>query len=162
MYEVFVLDPDNEAVATGEKPFKAICNYGCICIFLLLVPLVVLLYIFWGMDAHFIPFCGCISIVWVGFGVWGLWSCSIDHKLEKYGHLIEGEVRSCKGETKHYRYTVYTDFQVTLQYSFQSPNGHEITDETTQVANHLDKDTLPSPGTPVAIWYVDDKTYTVL
>lgn len=82
---------------------------------------------------------------------------SFERKLAKHGQLIRGVVHSCKGETDS-----DDDFDVTLKYSFWSPDVREITRETTHTANHIDEDTLPSPGTPLAIWYANDRVYDVL
>ncbi len=163
MYEVFVLDPHNEAIAAGKRPYgEDLDSFLAKNVFILIAFVfgVGILFSEW-VDDTIILVCGPIFIVWFGFWVWALLGYFfIERKLEKYGHLIEGEIRSCKSRTLRNR-TCFA-FEVMLEYSFQSPNGHEITSETTQTANHLDEYTIPSPGTPLAIWYVNDKTYTVL
>ncbi len=76
--------------------------------------------------------------------------------------IVEGKFVACKG--KHDFDS--NGFRITrLHYRFLSPtSGQEIkNDEFVFVTrNDLTQDTLPPPGTPVAILYADDKHYRVL
>jgi hypothetical protein len=72
-------------------------------------------------------------------------------------HLIRGDVVSSTGLKDD-----DGDFNVKLRYSFQSPNGQIITDQTSQIRNDLSKTSLPAPGTPVAVYYQNDHSYRLL
>ncbi len=55
------------------------------------------------------------------------------------------------------------DHYTMFRYSFVSPkSGRRITGETRQYYNDSKDGNVPPPGTPIAIWYLDDKTYAVL
>jgi hypothetical protein len=81
-----------------------------------------------------------------------------DRLLEREGQLIGGEVISAKG-----RYGSKGHYNLTVEYRFRAPDtGEAILDKAKETRNDLRGETLPAPGTPVAVLYRDRKTYKVL
>jgi hypothetical protein len=72
--------------------------------------------------------------------------------------MLRGEIVSCTGQTDR-----DGDFTVKIRYRFRSPaSGTTLTAHSSQVRNDLKGATLPGSGTPVAIYYVSDKSYRLL
>jgi hypothetical protein len=79
-------------------------------------------------------------------------------KFTRYGQHVNGQIVSASGEVDS-----EGDYMVRFRYSFVSPkSGRRITNETLRMRNDLRDGNVPPPGTPIAIWYLDDKTYEVL
>ena len=51
---------------------------------------------------------------------------------------------------------------MTLAYCFTAPDGIEIADRSEAVRDDLSGSALPAPGTPIMVYFVDNKTYAVL
>ncbi len=104
-------------------------------------------------------------IAWSGLwnGVLGFMSYGVlaaarkERKLARHGQLIHGTLTRISGDTDS-----DGDFLVDLHYRFVTPQGREINASEKNYVNRLRNTPLPSVGTPVAIWYADDKTYKVL
>jgi hypothetical protein len=89
------------------------------------------------------------------------WFRSLEHwrrlrRLEQEGRLLDGEVVSSRKGIALPKDRV----QVWLTYRFQAPTGADI--EDTDEGGMEDKDSLPEPGTPVKVLYVDDSLYRVM
>jgi hypothetical protein len=72
-------------------------------------------------------------------------------------HLIRGKVISSTGHRDD-----DGDFNIKLRYSFQSPGGQTIVDQTSHIRNDLNKTSLPDPGTPIVVYYQNDHSYRLL
>jgi hypothetical protein len=75
-----------------------------------------------------------------------------NQKLANEGQLLRGQVVSAVG-----RRGSKNTYNVTLKYDFTTPNGKQITKQQVQNRPDLRNGPLPSPGTPVAVLYVNDK-----
>lgn len=71
--------------------------------------------------------------------------------------LIKGQVVACTGMPDS-----EGDFMLKLRYRFHSPEGNVIVRQATQIRNDLKSTRLPEPGTPVAIYYRNDRSYRIL
>jgi hypothetical protein len=71
--------------------------------------------------------------------------------------VIRGQVVRCAG----YR-DEDGDYNLKLSYRFVSPSGQTITAQTAQIRNDLRNKALPPPGTPVAVYYLSDRSYLLL
>ena len=84
----------------------------------------------------------------------------IEHRLEQNGQLLQGILLEIKGDEDS-----DGDYWIKARYRFQSPQGLSL-DGTYQNfnsnINRLRDYTLPPAGTPVAVWYADDKTHKML
>lgn len=84
-------------------------------------------------------------------------------RMRRDGQLILGQLRGAggamirRGSGKNRR----TDYDVTIQFGFITPNGKRIDSEKMHTRNDLKKKTLPTSGT-VAVLYVNDDDYMVL
>lgn len=78
--------------------------------------------------------------------------------LQRDGKVISGEVVNASG-----RSSSKGAYIVKLDYRFRVPDtGETISHKETNTRNDLRGQTLPAPGTPLAIAYRDRKTYKVL
>lgn len=77
-------------------------------------------------------------------------------QLERDGQVIMGVLQSCKGER------IKAGYGIDVQYSLQTPDGRSVTGRQTSICNHLRKQPLPPPGTPIAVVYVNDKLHEML
>ncbi len=82
-----------------------------------------------------------------------------EHHLEQNGQLLLGTLLDIEGKDDESTYAI------TARYRFQSPQGvtldgkyYENSSDLNRLANHL----LPPAGTPVAVWYANDKTHKIL
>lgn len=71
--------------------------------------------------------------------------------------LVRGEVASCSS----YR-DDDDDFHVKIRYRFRSPSGRTLTGQTSRLRNDLTPETVPAPGTPVAIFYRHDRSFMLM
>ncbi len=83
-----------------------------------------------------------------------------ENYLEQNGQLIRGILLKIEGQEDS-----DGDYWIKARYQFQSPRGvtldgeySESSYEVNYLANHL----LPPAGTPVAVWYANDNTHTML
>ncbi|MDZ4721760.1 MAG: DUF3592 domain-containing protein [Roseiflexaceae bacterium] len=79
-----------------------------------------------------------------------------ERHLAQDGRLIMGEVIAFSGNLDS-----DDDYSVELRYRFHSPQGSIIEDKASGIYNQLKGSALPT-GTPVAIWYLDQHSYTLL
>ncbi len=87
----------------------------------------------------------------------GLILFQYEHKLTRDGQLIYGTITHFRSYTDS-----EGDLMVDAHYQFVTPRGSTFQNEERRVRNDLAGQPLPSVGTPVAIWYADDKTYRIL
>ena len=71
--------------------------------------------------------------------------------------VIRGQVVTCTGYVDE-----DGDYNLKLRYRFVSPSGQTITAQTAQIRNDLRNKALPPPGTPVAVYYLSDRSYLLL
>lgn len=79
-----------------------------------------------------------------------------ERRLGREGQLVIGELLAFDG-----RLDSDDDYAIELRYRFRSPSGTVIEDRATGIHNELKGSEL-SIGTPVAIWYRDERSYTLL
>lgn len=77
-------------------------------------------------------------------------------RLIRDGQMVVGKIVEAKAAK------VKSGNQLTIRYTFMSPEGGELGRKEILVRNDLRDAPLPQPGTPVAIVYVNDKLYRVL
>lgn len=109
-----------------------------------------------------------------GLGFMGLWSvlfCGVplliiigmirafqkEQRLQRGGHVVRGETLSCSSYEDS-----DNDLNIDLRYRFYTPQGRQIEGRERGIFNVLKGKPLPQPGDTLAIWYVDEKTYTLL
>ncbi|MGD8475062.1 MAG: DUF3592 domain-containing protein [Anaerolineae bacterium] len=79
-------------------------------------------------------------------------------KLARRGQRIAGEIVRCSGERDS-----DGDFALEVRFGFRSPHtGAWIEGKDSQTRKDLEGKALPSPGTPVHVLYLDEKTYLML
>ena len=90
-------------------------------------------------------------------------------RLEALGKLLQGQIISASGRwvrhnrtTGHGHRTSSRSFDVTISYTFRTPEGQRLTSSSTQTRGDLKDQPMPDRGMPVAVLYVDDKTYMLL
>jgi hypothetical protein len=71
--------------------------------------------------------------------------------------LLRGRVVACTGMLD-----ADGDFNVKLRYQFQTPAGRTRVEQLSRIRNDLKKARLPDRGTPVAVYYVNEKTHRLL
>jgi hypothetical protein len=76
--------------------------------------------------------------------------------LFKHGLLLEGEIVSIQGSRQG------SDFMVVVNYQFVSPTQNTVGGYASAHRRDLNSTNLPPIGTPIAILYMDDKTYMML
>ncbi len=81
---------------------------------------------------------------------------SRNRRLQQDGQLVIGKIVEAKAVR------VKAGNQLTIQYTFMSPEGGELGRKESLVRNDLRNMPLPSIGTPVAVVYVNDKLYRLL
>lgn len=79
-----------------------------------------------------------------------------NRRLEHEGQFIAGKITETNGMS------MKSGYQVTLTYTFISPEGSSLTRKESAIRNDLRKKALPAIGTPVAVVYADEKVYRVL
>lgn len=77
-------------------------------------------------------------------------------RLARGGTLLMGEITQSSGCDNE-----YSNYKVTILYKFHSPTGVMLKGQASQTRNDLKK-TLPHRGTPVAVYYRDERTYILL
>ena len=165
---LLLLDPKNYDVAIGNVPYQTpshlrslsnmltLSGFGLIILALLIFLPFLIVSFSLGLALGFTVFVGLgIVLVIVGRVI-----SQRERKLSKHGQVIYGTLTSISG------YTDEGHFMVMLDYRFVTPQGREIEKGNTYrqqyIANHLANQPLPPVSTPVAIWYVDEKTYKLL
>ena len=79
-------------------------------------------------------------------------------RLSQKGHRIAGEIVHCSS-----RRDSDGDFVLEVRFGFCSPlTGTWIEGKDSQVRKDLEGEALPSPGAPVHVLYLDDRTYLML
>lgn len=79
-------------------------------------------------------------------------------RLARRGQRIAGEVLSCASDRDS-----DGDLLLKVRFGFRSPqSGKWIEGKDSQTRKDLEGKPLPSPGTPVHVLYLDDKTYMML
>jgi len=79
------------------------------------------------------------------------------------GQILEGRLVNCRGKRRmgpHEDSDYY--FEVSVWYSFQNPEGVQISGEAAAERDDLQKLELPKPGTPVLVRYLNEKNYSLL
>jgi len=77
--------------------------------------------------------------------------------LARGRRLLRGEMVSCAG-----REDDDGDFKLMIEYRFRSPSGSVIVHRASQIRNDLRRQPLPGAGTPVAIYYRNDRAFRLL
>jgi hypothetical protein len=77
--------------------------------------------------------------------------------LVRQGQLLQGEVVQTKGERDS-----DGDYQLTVQYRLQAPDGRILTGSVSRIRNELAGEPPIVPGTPLAILYCPPSTVRVL
>jgi hypothetical protein len=54
------------------------------------------------------------------------------------------------------------DYKILLNYRFRTPTDKVLTGEVRQIRNDLRQTPLPVPGTPVAVFYRNPRSYRLL
>jgi len=79
------------------------------------------------------------------------------------GQNLEGEIVSCRGRRRrgpHEDSDYY--FEVSVKYSFQTPEGVLLSGEAEAERDDLQKSELPKPGISVLVRYLNEKNYSLL
>lgn len=104
------------------------------------------------------------ALVWnifvFGFYLSGLSLAGKRRQLEKRGELIWGEVVNASGVQDR-----GDNLNLTVEYRFQVPHQRRkryMNGKIREKRNDLHQKTLPSPGTPVALLYLNRKNYEIL
>jgi hypothetical protein len=71
--------------------------------------------------------------------------------------LLRGQVVECTG-----RVDDDGDYKILLHYRFRTPTDKVLTGEVRQIRNDLRQTPLPVPGTPVAVFYRNPRSYRLL
>lgn len=77
--------------------------------------------------------------------------------LARGRRLLRGEMVSCAG-----REDDDGDFKLMIEFRFRSPSGSVIVHRASQIRNDLRRMPLPGAGTPVAIYYRNDRAFRLL
>ncbi len=77
--------------------------------------------------------------------------------LARGRRLLRGEMVGCTG-----REDDEGDFKLMVEYRFRTPSGSVIVHRASQIRNDLRRLPLPGPGTPVAIYYRNDRAFRLL
>lgn len=94
---------------------------------------------------------GCFSVIF--FLAW-----RHSERLKRHGKLIYGEVIAFKGEKD-----TDGDYQITVKTKFRSPSNLQWVEGSRHyTCNHHLNTNPPAAGTPLAIFYADDKVWEVL
>lgn len=100
------------------------------------------------------------ALMWLPVAVfmgWKIRGYRREIRLGKQGQLLSGRVTQCTG-----RLDPEGDFIVELQYRFTAPGGQVIRDKASACRQDLKDATLPEKDKPVAVLYLDARTYKVL
>jgi hypothetical protein len=102
-----------------------------------------------------------IGLMFFGFPVLGLTLLiRRENYLEQNGQLIRGILLKIEGQKDS-----DGDYWIKARYQFQSPRGVTLEGRYyggSSDLNHLANHPLPPAGTPVAVWYANDNTHTML
>jgi hypothetical protein len=101
----------------------------------------------------------CGNLFWwaivLGLAYYVLGQRSKRQRLSREGTLIDGAIVQCSGHLDS-----DNDFQVKADIRFRSPQtGQWVFKTFSRQCNHLKGNSLPSPGTPIHILYIDDRTF---
>jgi hypothetical protein len=77
--------------------------------------------------------------------------------LRRDGRVLRGRIEAATGPVDS-----DGDLTLTVDYAFQSPEGRRLCGTFTCQRNDLKGEPLPVSGTPVAIAYLDDRTFRPL
>lgn len=160
MKQIYVLNQDYGPVADGQEPYKVRWGY----LVILAIVIVVFVPSFCGFPLFIVvgimPL-GEVFLYLVPIVIWVIVLVPItllfarEYMLKEQGELIHGQIQTCDVSGSDGSYWL------KIQYSFVTPSGKEITKKTSHSVKHLEG-TVPDPGTPVAILYVNDMVYKVL
>jgi ribosomal protein L40E len=78
-------------------------------------------------------------------------------KLARMGQRLDGEI-----DKIDHHLDSDDDLSLTVHYHFVNPDGLGVRGKLSNIRNDLKNTRLPAPGTPVIVWYADDKTHTIL
>jgi hypothetical protein len=104
-----------------------------------------------------------INLFVIGLYVSGLRVVNKRRALEKRGQIVWGAVTSASGKLNR-----FDDLVVTVEYRFDRPRrwrfagNRVISGKVNEDRNDLKEKMLPSPGTPIAILYLNRDNYEVL
>ncbi|MBN2305262.1 MAG: DUF3592 domain-containing protein [Anaerolineae bacterium] len=82
---------------------------------------------------------------------------SMQSNHDRQNRVLKGQVTACSGVIDG-----DGDFNFKLRYRFRSPSGQVITAQISQIRNDLKDADLPDVGTPVAVYYKNDRSYALL
>jgi hypothetical protein len=94
-----------------------------------------------------IPGIGVIGMLWVYFRM---------RRLAAGGQLIAGKITEAKGSR------VKGGYQVSVRYTFLTPEGESLKGYETGIRNDLRDQILPDAGTPVVVLYLNNRLYKML
>jgi hypothetical protein len=77
--------------------------------------------------------------------------------LARGRRLLRGEMVACSGRADE-----EGDFKLMIEYRFRTPSGSVLVHRASQIRNDLRRVPLPGPGTPVAIYYRNDRSFRLL
>ncbi len=81
---------------------------------------------------------------------------SRNKRLAVEGQLLTGRITEAKLRRAK------SNYQLSVRYSFMSPEGMELGKQELRVRNDLKDGGIPEPGTPVTVIYMNPKLYRVL
>jgi hypothetical protein len=104
----------------------------------------------------------CGALLWwagvLGLGYYLLSPVRKRQRLSQEGTLISGEIIRCSGRKNN-----DNDFRLKAEVRFRSPQtGQWVTKNYLLTRNDLKGKSLPQPGTPVHILYINDKMFETL
>jgi hypothetical protein len=85
------------------------------------------------------------------------WGCYREIRLGQAGQVLEGRLLDCTSQVDP-----EDNLRLELQYRFTAPTGRVIRDRETSYRRDQKSALLPDPDTPVAVLYLDERTYKVL
>jgi hypothetical protein len=88
-------------------------------------------------------------------------------RLFEKGQMLQGTVVRCAGYDQPFPPSTWEGtgsfvYAIRLEYSFRTPVGREVIRTEGRLAEDMQGQPLPEPGTPVLVMYLDDENYEVL
>lgn len=171
--DVFLFNPGNRAFIMGESDhlantvtFHRVLRFALILIIFIVVPLTVVFYLFFlatnkseTLRNTVIAFGGMLVIVAYLVSL----SYRQGRRMERKGQLVLGQV--VKYDTRLAADTKGYKMGTRLHYQFETPQNQQIWGNriVSLSPTHLkDGRTLPTPGTPLVILYLDDNWHSPL
>jgi hypothetical protein len=158
---LFLLNPANAAFVAREiKRIDSQKKRGRTALWLAVIVLLVV-GMMWAFildtenpDDHLVMTAAALSVAVVALLLLGL--------IRRRGGLrnrrmLRGQIVECSG-----RLDDDGDFKIKLDYRFRTPADKVLSGQARQIRNDLRKKPLPTPGTPVAVYYRNDRSHRLL